>query len=234
LLTSLGGQSDGIDLNDAGYICGYSNNAALVWDSSGAIVWSDSSGKASLARAINTIGGACGYDGRSAALWSPTGVETLLDKPIIGGVSEALAINASGETCGYENASTGHHTIAILWSPAGSATVLRTPIGTKYAYAVALNDRGDSVGHISTAHTTDAAYWSPGGKLTNLCAILGSTWSGTEATGINSKGDIVGYGTVGGLQESFFLLNTAPATSTAPRFVESPIHHILAASAVRA
>jgi hypothetical protein len=234
LLTSLGGQSDGIDLNDAGYICGYSNNAAVVWDSLGAIVWSDSSGKASLARAVNAIGEACGYDGRSAVIWSPTGVETHLDRPLFGGVSEALAINASGQTCGYENARSGERTIPILWSPTGSATVLKTPIGK--GSAVALNDKGDSVGEFSTAHATYAAYWGPAGKLTNLAHILGPNWFSTAATGINSHGDIVGYGYVGspsGLQESFLLLNTAPAMATDPHFVESPIHHILAASAVR-
>jgi hypothetical protein len=232
LLTSLGGQSDGIDLNDAGHICGYSNGEAVVWDTSGALVWSDNSGKASVAYAINANGETCGWDGRAAVIWSPTGVEKHLDRPLFGGVSEAVAINASGETCGYENAPSGHDTIAILWSPTGRATVLEKPQGGS-AGARALNDRGDSVGFFSFAHGgTDAAYWGPKGKLTNLGRILGPTWSGTEATGINSNGDVVGRGMVGGLQESFFLLNTAPATATAPHFVESPIHHILAASAV--
>jgi hypothetical protein len=237
-VTLLGSTSGANGVNDTGYICGVSNGEAVVWDSTGAIVWS--AGKASYVLAINANGETCGEDEGSnptssahwsAAIWSPTGVETRLERPSIGGSSWVRAINSLGETCGYYNFPDGRHQDAVLWSPAGRATVLEKPLGGR-AVALALNDRGDSVGEISTAHATYAAYWGPKGKLTDLRAILGPTWSGTEATGINSSGDIVGYGTVGGLQESFFLLNTAPAMATAPHFVESPVHHILAASAV--
>jgi hypothetical protein len=91
-----------------------------------------------------------------------------------------------------------------------------------------------AVGIEENLHSAQAAKRGPEGKLTDLSAILGPSWSGTEAVGINAKGDVVGNGMVGGLQESFLLINTAPTMATAPHFVESPIHQILAASAVRA
>jgi hypothetical protein len=69
--------------------------------------------------------------------------------------------------------------------------------------------------------------------MTNLSTILGSGWSNTSATGLDSKGDIIGYGTVNGLDESFLLLDTTTAAGVS-HFTESPIHHILSGSSLAA
>jgi hypothetical protein len=55
--------------------------------------------------------------------------------------------------------------------------------------------------------------WSPSGKATNLGAILGSAWGGTEATGINNSGDIIGTGFYQGSMSSFLLMHVSSAST---------------------
>jgi hypothetical protein len=133
-------------------------------------------------------------------------------------VSAAVAENNDGKSIGYSDTAKGDD--AILWGPKGKiAAVLKDPGGQGVEFALAMNDKGQSVGYADVAGGgTEAVLWQLSGKATNLGAILGADWSDTRAVGINSVGDIVGYGhyqTVS-VSGTFSFLLTPGAVSAGP------------------
>ncbi len=121
--------SDVYSMNNAGDICGDSNGEAVVWSSSGSVLWADHDATYnSSAFDIKATGYTCGYaasaDGFDPVLWSPTGVETALANPGTEG-GQARAINATEETCGNSGDD------AMRWSSTGAGTVLGKIAGAR-------------------------------------------------------------------------------------------------------
>jgi probable HAF family extracellular repeat protein len=158
---------------------------------------------------VHSISGQLEYE---AVLWSPSGKATVLHDAGGRGYSEAFAINDAGQSVGISLGATSLD--AVLWAPSGKATVLQDVAGWAVDQPTAINDAGQSVGWSHTASGQDAVLWSPSGKATDLGAVLGSAWSSTVASGINDRGDIIGYGDYQGGLVYGFLLTPVPEPST--------------------
>jgi len=238
LLNAGDGDSEAAGINDAGLICGVSNDKAVIWSNTGAILWS-SPDQDSAAYAINKNGATVGQDGTNQAYWSPTGTETLLDNPILGSQNEneVIALNAFGESIGGGFNPEVHHWTAMKWSDTGAVTVLQELPGGIGDDAYAINADGGIVGYCQKAGkyaTTDVAtYWEPDGKAIDLQTILGPGWNDTVADGINNAGDICGNGRYHGLRESFLLIPVKGGAMDSTHYVESH-QNVLAASAIHA
>ena len=186
-------------INNNGIIGGfvYNGNAngefATEWSAAtGAIHWSVAGYNALLA--VNSSGEALasnisgGFDLLSAA----TGAATPLQDPIIGGITEpfdVLALNDVGKSVGECSNTALSLPAAVEWSATGVATILSNLTGTKGGAAVAINKSGDIAGYNSANNgTVEAVSWNAAGKITNLQALLGATWSDTQATGVPFHG----------------------------------------------
>ncbi len=236
VLASLGNSSagftadEGTCINNAGVIGGFSNNEAVEWSNNGSILWHDSnvSAAGSAIYAINASGDAIGSDNGQAVYWSPTGQETVLAEPNPGvRGAHVYAINAAGDSVGLCGSR------AILWADTGAATVLADLPGTTRAEAAAVNGRDQSVGYEIVDRKEVATAWTKTGVVTNLNLILGHGWSETEASEINSVGDICGSGIHKDAQSAWELLwvpnASAPDGGT---YVNADNHNALAAAAI--
>jgi len=120
-----------------------------------------------------------------------------------------------------------------LWADTGAATVLADLPGTTRAEAVAVNGRDQSVGYEIVDRKEVATAWTKTGVVTNLNLILGHGWSETEASEINSVGDICGSGIHNDAQSAWELLwvpnASAPDGGT---YVNADNHNALAAAAI--
>ena len=133
--------------------------------------------------------------------------------------SYATAINDAGYVVGKSNVTTdGFH--AFVWR-SGTMSDIGT-LGGPASHANAIAPNGDVVGaadtsvvgnvftlgsSITTTYVSHAFIWR-NGKMTDLNTLLpaNSGWMLQEATGINSKGQIVGFGTYTTMGTRSFLL----------------------------
>lgn len=132
------------------------------------------------------------------------------DLGTLGGKSgQAYAINNLNQIVGFANAASGTpHGILFNLDQSGSVTT-RTDLGTavsNYSYAYAMNSQGQVVG--TNGH---AIFWQ-NGIMTDLNQYLpaNTKWVLEAATGINDKGQIVGWGQYNGMLHAF-LFNRPPA-----------------------
>jgi probable HAF family extracellular repeat protein len=209
------GQATGI--NASGQVVGYASTSGNA--ASDAFLYSGGTmtnlgtfgGTDSFATGINAsgqvVGGAdtSGNAAYNAFLYSGG---TMTNLGTFGGTtSEAAGINASGQVVGYANTSgnAGSVSNAFLYS-GGTMTNLGTLGGTT-SYANGINASGQVVGDAETsgnAHFNAFIYTSSTGmeNLNTLYASLLVSGTGpqegfvslTNATAINSSGEIVGYG----------------------------------------
>ncbi len=218
VLQDVGGQGDSeaFAINNAGLSVGNSTTAsgvdAVLWSPTGkATVLQDVGGRGSEVNAINDAGQSVGssssgrFPGAEAVLWSRSGKAAVLQDAGGQDNSSAVAINDGGQSVGDSiNASGGFD--AVLWSRSGKATLLRNVGSDSNSIPNAINDAGWGVGYSFTSPTfREAALWSPTGKATDLGAVLGPSWSDTEAVGINNSGDIIGSGEYHGGTFAFLL-----------------------------
>jgi hypothetical protein len=90
--------------------------------------------------------------------------------------------------------------------------VQATPLGGSQIYLVGINNANEAVGsYLSSSGTWAATLWSEPLGLIDLTESLGpgSPWTLTEADAINDKGQITGWGDIGGQTHAFRL--TPPA-----------------------
>jgi probable HAF family extracellular repeat protein len=146
----------------------------------------------SAALAINEAGQVVGtHNGfNSAFLWS-SGTMTDLPKLPGGQETQAIGINNRGQAVGFSWTSGFSH--AVLWD-GGVITDLGTLPGAVYSRSIAhaLNARGQVVGSSSSSMDfgRDHAVLWENGRITDLGAPPGG---GSQALGINDKGEIVGW-----------------------------------------
>ena len=126
-----------------------------------------------------------------------------------GGFSSAYAVNDRRWAVG-ESAATGGNTRATLWRD-GRVEELAGIGGRRHSWANDVNNRGQIVGHVTSfvgAPSIEgmAVLWQ-GDRVVNLNDLLpeGSGWVLRSAEGINWRGQITGYGSLGGQTRSFVL-----------------------------
>jgi probable HAF family extracellular repeat protein len=201
-------------INDLGEITGYSNGApgvhAVTWDKQGGIRDLNAlSGGYSQGIAINLQGEVAGYsiteDGKShGVLWSkPSGILALPYLSASDTMASANGINNLGQIAG------GSGNTAVLWQNDNGHTVqsLGTLPGQTWSSAFAINDLTQAVGWSGFI----AFVWSPAQGMQNLNDLIPSNsgWSLTLPTGISSRGQITGQGTINGQQHGFLLTPVA-------------------------
>lgn len=126
----------------------------------------------------------------------------------LGGLwSQAYAINNKGQVTGLAYTANGSAHAFIANCPTCALKDLGTIAGsTSTVWGFAINDSGVVVGQ-STFQQTYHAFVYSAGKMKDLNKMIpaGSGWVLTEASGINSAGQIVGFGTHNGRSRAFLL-----------------------------
>jgi probable HAF family extracellular repeat protein len=214
-LGTLGGDdSNGIAINDFGYVTGASLRAdgkrhAFLAANGQLIDLGALGGSWSAGYAINNAGQIAGASNTSsgayhAFLWDQaTGMR---DLGTLGGrESRAFALNSSGAVAGAATLPSGQYR-AALWSTDGSITNLGT-LGGLCSYAYGVNDDGFAVGYSYDGQGRSRAFVWADGMLFDLNDLAQNApgWSLTAAYGINAAGQIVGTGTFNGSNSAFLL-----------------------------
>jgi probable HAF family extracellular repeat protein len=149
---------------------------------------------------LDRIGSGRENGGSESYLWEDGRLTNL-------GSFDAHAINNSGQAVGQGQPDHRLDPQAWLWQD-GTLYDLGSLASDGNARATAINDQGDVVGSSMTAsHVQHAFVWS-GGVISDLNEKISaeSGWTLSEATGINTAGQIVGVGSLDG-ERSAFLLN---------------------------
>ena len=214
-----GARSFAFDINDTGDVVGRSgtgstfNNQSLehavLWSNGQVIDLGTLGGLHSRAHAVNSslkvVGASLIKDGpMHAFVWSGA----MTDLGTLGGpASEAWDINAAGQIVGYSQNGAGIRR-AFLFEQ-GAMRDLGALHGARSSEAYGINGLGQVVGTSwSTEHGPRAVLWSGGDAGIDLNESLlgpGSGWTLQIARGINSAGQIVGYGRLGGRTRAFLL-----------------------------
>ena len=240
-LGSLGGAlgqptSHGAGIDTAGDVVGSSGTNA---DTSNAFLYSGSS---QTMGSLGTLGGTNSYafgidpsgnyivgysttveNQTHAFLWTSGGTAGVSGNPqmrdlgTLGGTSSfATAVNNAGDVVGYSATASGTDFHAFYYS-GGSFQDLGDPNGFG-AFAQALNASGTVVGYYYQSQNSPLAFVAANGSIVPLDSLVvgNSGWTLQSAAGINTTGDIVGYGTnPSGQTEAFELTpTTAPAALT--------------------
>lgn len=146
-----------------------------------------------------------------------------------GGSSVAMSVNDGDHVAGYATAS-GGFTHAFLWTAAGGMIDLHNPgiVGSSFALGVNAADvvvgRIDLLGGISRAFI-----WTVSTGMLDLNSLLApdSGWYLTSATGINSNGEIVGYGTYKGQLRGYVLASGFGGGGASPLITPEPTSLVL-------
>ncbi|MBD2168189.1 hypothetical protein H6G04_27785 [Calothrix membranacea FACHB-236] len=163
----------------------------------------------SYAYGINNSGQIVGTSGKHAFLYSDG---QMIDLGTLPGnsYSSGWDINDSGQIVG----DSGEY--AFLYSD-GKMTNLGTLPGDSGSYAYGINNSGQVIGGSYTNDSYHIFLYSDG-KMTDLNSLIpeASGWTLVEVTAINNKGQIVGYGNIGG-QEHAFLLDPISTSTATPK-----------------
>src|SRR6266571_4377906 len=161
--------------------------------------------------------GDASVDGGRAFLWDPVS-RSMTDLSLPGTApSEAFGINETGQVVGSVN-SDGRR--AFLWDPTTrTMTVISDPL-TPGAEATAINGRGQVVGfgRIRGGLVDHAFLWTPDvpngatGNMIDLGTLPGA--SGSEASGINNGGQVVGASGADFTARAFLCTPAAPTGPT--------------------
>jgi probable HAF family extracellular repeat protein len=218
-------------MQDLGYLAGGSdtssaysinNHGQIVGAStgSGAFLWSVSSGMQKIgdgiAYGINDNGLVVGGNGYGAFLWSANGGIQNVDLP--GGSDTGVAYGTSdnGQVVGMGSTATGDR--AFLRDTSGGMQDLGDLAGGRdFSVANDINNRGEAVGTSginggpALVGRYGAFLWSASDgmqSLNDLIAIddpLKASFRLVEARGINDAGQIVGFGSINGVEHAFLL-----------------------------
>jgi probable HAF family extracellular repeat protein len=216
-LGTLGGSwSEAFAINASGdvaggaYIAGDTTEHAFVYDKGTMSDISPPGSTISVAFGINAsdeVAGLAYAPGPRAFLFRH-GQATLLGT-LGGSDSEAKAINASGEVVGGANLPGDTTTHAFLYRHGQMIDLGSLGGSVGLSEALAINDAGLIVGISTTAPGLAPihAFLSYGPTMVNLNDLIpaGSGWDLEWATGINNRGQIVGFGIHGGEQRAYLL-----------------------------
>ncbi len=222
-----GGESWGSAVNNNGQIVGWGAygllNKAASFDPSGGgsnLRLEHGSGNNSRAYSINDSGQIVGWvqggtnRNSRAAMFDTGGADDKIIYLSSHG-SYAYCINNHNQIVGQDNGSA-----AIFDSLGGKANVNLGSLGSSESQANCINDLGQIIGWTSDSSYRRRAAWfdaSGGGNNVDLNSLIdpSSGWFLAEATWINDRGQIVGYGQMGD-QTHAFLLNPLGENSVVP------------------
>jgi probable HAF family extracellular repeat protein len=212
-LGTLGGSSSqGYGINDSGWITGSADIDATTYHAflynPNTFMMSDlgtlGTGPYSQGRGINALGWVTGYSGPVATthtfLYSYGAMSDLGVLPT-GTFSQGFGINSSGQITGWGDANTvDRH--AFLYS-ASTGLVDLDPTGAALSEGVAINACGQIVGQRGGL----AVLYSANTGFVDLNTLLpgNSGWTLGGATSINDRGQITGFGSIGGAEHAFLL-----------------------------
>jgi uncharacterized membrane protein len=155
-------------------------------------------GPYSSATGINNSGQVVGNDGSGGTFLWQNGNTTPL--PLI----SATAINNNGHVLGVVQSSSGSPQPVL--DVRGLLTNIPLPVGATDSVVYALNDRDHVVGIVQLNGTKIEPFlWNGRFWLLNKLIPAGSGWVLRDAEGINNKGQIVGSGTLNGVEAAYIL-----------------------------
>lgn len=172
-----------------------------------------------------TYSSACqsGGGGNRAFVYSGGAVQVIGPDSACGS-SSGIAVNSKGQVLGQFN-DKGSTSVFIYNMNSGATTTLPT-LGGNLNNAYSFNSKGQVAGsanlcsdpHQKCYNTYVATLYSQG-VMTNLNDLMpaGSGWILESATGINDKGEIIGYGIYDGGLEGFLLTPEDPPTAPEPK-----------------
>lgn len=198
-------------INDAGQVAGDvlapSGDSRAFLYSGGTFATLAIAGAEPQARGINRRGAIVGstFADASPPFLFAGGVQTNLGSA----PGQAEAIDGRGTIAGWVQAPGGSHH-AFLGTAASLADL--GTLGGPMSQANAIGARGEAVGTADTASGTAHAFLYRLGSMSDLNGSIpaSSGWVLESATGINRRGEIVGFGTVGGLEHAFLLVPNGP------------------------
>jgi probable HAF family extracellular repeat protein len=123
------------------------------------------------------------------------------------GINNLAQVTGSAELAADSSGVYGTH--AFLYDK-GHMTDLGT-LGGLSSHGLGVNDRGEVVGfsEVSRSSGSTEAFLYSGGQMISLqkliAPVVGPDWTLTEATGINERGDITGWGSFNGQLHGFVL-----------------------------
>jgi probable HAF family extracellular repeat protein len=166
-------------------------------------------GTHSVAEAINDAGEIVGYasttnNASTRAFRFSNGVMTNLGT--LGGASEAKDVNELGDVVGHSRLADNNTQHAFIYT-GGHLVDIGTLGGTRSS-ATRISDFGEVVGWSQVAGDAEQhAFMWRNGVMTDLNDTIpaGSGWTLHTASGINSAGQIVGFGTKNGATRAFLL-----------------------------
>lgn len=182
---------------------------ATLWNGGAPVDLGTLGGTASEAAAVNGTGQIAGWStvaGSNATHAFRVSAGKMTDLGTLGGTSSsATDINGSGEVVGWATVAGVPGTPdgpvhAAIWSE-NAAKDLGVPSGYDDSRAAAVNNLGDVVGTVGLLTNTDdeqtRAFLYTGGRVRFLDDLIprNSGWTLMAATGINDRGQIVGWGT---------------------------------------
>lgn len=209
-------------INDSGIVAGFAFNPtgttrAFRWTSSTGMRGLDTlpGGVNSTATAINNAGQIVGYSssGGQAINWhacwwpKPNGVIPT-DLGTLPGYAASLGygINLHGAVVGESDKTGTAH--AFLWTATSGMKDLGLLNNALSTSARAINDSGEVVGiAFSNGNPYHAFIWTEAGGMKDLNQLIpsGTGWTLVWATGINTKGQITGFGTLHAQSHAFLL-----------------------------
>jgi len=173
-------------------------------------------GSKSIAFDLNNAGQAVGYSYLSgdtthhAFISEPNGVGVTDLGTLGGSTSMAFGINDSGQVVGWADIASGNVHHAFITGINGAGMIDLGTLGGDFSEARAINDIGQVVGTSNTADGPGHAFLTgPNGTgmidLSILEPVVAAGWTQLSPQSINNKGQIVGIGSLHGINHAFSL-----------------------------
>ncbi|MGH2470157.1 MAG: hypothetical protein ACRDGF_08785, partial [Chloroflexota bacterium] len=205
-------------INSAGEVVGVANDAngqqAFIHDARGAQPLAGL-GRDSAADSVNRAGDITGFfasgRGEHVFLKNASGIHDL--RTLAGDVSAyGTAVNSLDQVVGCSS-SGANRTCRAFITEGGAMLALGTLPGLPASEAEAISNQGQVVGmSYDTAGYSRAFMWTAGAGMVDLNSLLppGSGWQLANASGINSLGQITGYGSIDGHMHAYIFTPNKP------------------------